>query len=125
MSRFLVDECSRSNALWNAIQTYNQQHPQEIIDAIRVGDQGAPAFGTDDESLVKWAAARAMIIISRDTNTLAAIHDAFVSQENETPGVLFVRDGATLPDLIESISLVAHAAEPDFLKCRCEWIPFH
>jgi len=122
---FLPDECSRSNALWNAFCTHNRERPHEFIDVIRVGEPGAPDCGTDDESLIKWAAANGRVIISKDKNTLAEFHDNYVSNGNETPGLLFIRDSApTISEIVESVALIAHAGEPDMLRNRCDWIPF-
>ena len=97
----LIDEDTRDGALWDAIQRHNASAPDWAIDAIRVGDDGAPATGTLDPGVIDWAAKAGRIIVSRDVNTLIAEHDQYVAGGNSTPGLLIVRRGFSIPEVVE------------------------
>ena len=62
--RFLIDEDTHGAALWEAIQQFNATSPDWSIDAIRVGDEGAPALGTLDPDVLEWSVKNGRIIVS-------------------------------------------------------------
>lgn len=119
----LIDEDTRSGALWDAIERHNAENPEEPIDAIRVGDPGAPALGTLDPEVIAWAARAGRIVVSRDANTLIAEHVDFVDRGFETPGVLIVRKGHSIPELVEYLVLICNVGRPEEFACRSLFIP--
>jgi hypothetical protein len=122
--RFLLDECIRDNKLLNAIAQHNEDHPEEFIDAVRVGDEGAPDCGTVDADLVRWAANHGRIIVSQDANTLRSTHDSFVADGSSTPGLLLVKRGCSILDLIEALALIGNEGSPEDYANRADFIPF-
>jgi len=119
----LIDEDSRDGALWRAIQQHNSSSPEAAIDAIRVGDEGAPPIGSFDPEVVAWATGAGRIIVSRDVNTLIAEHRRFVEAGNRTPGLLILRSGFPIPDIVEYFSLICHVASADEFACGWDYIP--
>jgi hypothetical protein len=122
--RFLLDECIRDNKLLSAIAQHNEHHPEDFIDAVRVGDEGAPDCGTDDADLVRWAANAGRIIVSQDANTLRSTHDLFVADGNSTPGLLLVKRGCSLLEIIETLTLIGNDGSPEEYANRTDFIPF-
>jgi hypothetical protein len=119
----LIDEDTRDGALWNAIQQHNASATEWAIDAIRVGDHGAPRLGTLDPQVLEWAIGAGRIIVSRDASTLIAEHDDIVRRGEWTPGVLIVKKGYSIPDLVEHLSLLCHLCPAEQFSCRCDYIP--
>lgn len=122
--RFLLDECLRDKKLWISIEEHNKNHPKERIEAIRVGDDGAPQLGSEDREVVEWAATTGWLIFSNDVNTLRKEHDEFVREGNHTCGLLLRRVGFSIDEIIECLMLIAHDSTPDEWTNRTEFIPF-
>jgi hypothetical protein len=120
---FLIDEDTRDGALWDAIQRHNVTSPDWAIDAIRVGDEGALGLGTLDPDVLDWSVRSGRIIVSQDVSTLIAAHDEFVARGNWTPGLLIVRKGFSIPEVVEYLSLVSHVGTPDEFSCKRDYIP--
>jgi hypothetical protein len=120
---FLIDEDMRDAALWDAIQRYNVASPESAIDAICVGDEGAPGLGTLDPAVLDWSIKTGRIIVSRDASTLIAEHDEMVAGGSWTPGLLIVRKGFSIPEVVEYLSLVSHVGRPDEFSCKRDFIP--
>jgi len=120
---FLIDEDTRDAALWDAIQRFNVTSPDWAIDAIRVGDEGAPGLGTLDPDVLDWSVKAGRIIVSRDASTLIAEHDEMVARGTWTPGLLIVRRGFSIPEVVEYLSLVSHVGRPDEFSCKRDFIP--
>jgi hypothetical protein len=121
--RFLIDEDTRDGALWDAILRYNLAAPDWAIDATRVGDEGAPGLGTLDPDVLDWSVKSGRIIVSRDASTLIAEHDEVVARGTRTPGLLIVRKGFSIPEIVEYLSLVSHVGRPDEISCKRDYIP--
>jgi hypothetical protein len=120
---FLIDEDTRDGALWDAIQRYNITAPDWAIDAIRIGDEGAPGLGTLDPVVLAWSVEAGRIIVSRDVTTLIAEHDEMVTRGTWTPGLLIVRKGFSIPEVVEYLSLVSHVGRADEFSCKWDYIP--
>src|SRR4051812_45128781 len=119
----LIDEDTRDGTLWDAIQRHNAKEPELVIVALRVGDEGAPALGTLDPDVLHWAVKTGRIIVSRHVSTLIAVHDEYVARGGWTPGLLIVKKGFSIPELVEYLALVCNVADPDEFACRCNYIP--
>ncbi|MBV8577472.1 MAG: hypothetical protein JOZ58_20830, partial [Acetobacteraceae bacterium] len=102
---------------------HNDAKPDWAIDALRVGDEEAPQLGTLDPEVLDWAVKAGRIIVSRDVTTLIAEHDEFVARGGWTPGLLIVKKGYSIPEVVEYLSLVCHVADADDFSCRCSYIP--
>ncbi|MBI1901957.1 MAG: hypothetical protein HYS13_12710 [Planctomycetia bacterium] len=120
---FLIDEDTRDERIWRAIEQHNLQHPSEAIDVIRVGDAGAPPFGMKDPDLVMWSIAANRIILSHDKNTLIRWHDEIVRSGSPTPGLIIVRRGVTIPEFVDWLALIAHLCEREEFESQCRFLP--
>ncbi len=88
------------------------------IDVRCVGDANAPSKGTLDEEILGWAAINEFILVSEDRRTLPSTIAARLSTDNHIAGVLFIRSGAQIGDIIETLELIWHTSEQaEFLDC--------
>ncbi len=97
----LIDEDTRDRTLWDAIQSHNAKEPDWSIPALRVGDEGASSLGTQDPKVLEWAIKAGRIIVSRDVSTLIEEHEEYVAGGGWTPGLLIVRKGFSIPEIVE------------------------
>lgn len=121
--QFLIDEDMRDGALWDAIHRHNATAPDWAIDAIRIGDGGAPGLGTLDPDVLDGSVRTGRIIVSRDASTLIAAHDQMVAQGIWTPGLLIVRKGFSIHEVVEYLSLVSHLGKADEFACKRDFVP--
>jgi hypothetical protein len=119
----LIDEDLRDGALWDAIQRHNTASPDEAIDVLRVGDEGAPGLGTPDPDLLRQAIQSRRIIVTRDVNTLIEAHINLVEGGHWTPGVLILRKNLGIDEVVEYLALVCHATDEYEWECNCKFIP--
>jgi hypothetical protein len=117
--RFLIDEDTRAESLWHAITQHNATSQDEGIDALRVGDPDGPDLGMLDPDLLKRSVASGRIIVSQDRNTLIHHHQVLIDGGQPTPGLLIIRRGAKIQDIVEFLALASHYSEAQ------EWAGTH
>jgi hypothetical protein len=114
----LLDEMLRDHALWAAISACGE------LDVLRIGDRDAPPCGSNDPEVLDWAIVQARAIVTQDVSTFVAFHNQVVSGGARTPGLVVVRYGFSIPDIVESLLLVSICFEPSELSSQTWWIPF-
>lgn len=94
------------------------------IDALRVGDSGAPPTGTPDPDLLRWAASehRAVITYNRKTMKTHAEHLA-AAEGLQHWGIFRVRPNATVSMLVEDLYLRWAASEAEEWVGWIDWVP--
>jgi hypothetical protein len=119
----LIDEDTRDRTPWDAIQRQSVTSPDWAIDAIRVGHEGAPGLGTLDPEVLAWSVKSGGILVSGDCSTLIAVHDQMVARGTWTPGILIVKKGFSIPEIVEYLSLVSHVGRADGSRCKRDCNP--
>ena len=61
--------------------------------------------------------------LSRDVSTLIAEHDELVARGTWAPGLLIVRKGFSIPEIVEYMSQVCHVGRADEFSCKRDYIP--
>ena len=120
MLRLLLDENKRSESYWMAIQaaiTLVQ------FDVVRVGDENAPARGTDDGLLLDWVAAEQRILISFDKRTLPKHLNDILANGGHSPGIIFLSQRQTPTEIAEYLQLVASSSTADEWADTYRFIP--
>ena len=83
----------------------NADAERDQLDYLYVGGPFAPPSGSTDLAIIRWASEQRRLIVSRDANTLIAAHTRFVAEGNATAGLLILRDGLSVADLVEWLDL--------------------
>jgi len=112
--RFLVDE-SMPGALLRAMLRYNHKG-MFVIDALKVGEVGAPPFGTLDPALLVWMQEQGRILASYDKKTLPAHFAVHLERGGHIPGIFLFKLRHSIPFIIEYLATVTHASTPK------EWV---
>jgi hypothetical protein len=103
--RYLLDE-----NIAPAIRNLLLLHAPSLT-VIRIGDQGAPAYGTSDEEILSWIEEHGYLLVSRDRRTMPAQLQAHLARGGHVPGILLVRRHAFARQLIEDLILIWQASE--------------
>ena len=118
---FVIDEHYR-DTLWVAIQHHNARGVNPI-DGVRVGDPADLPRGTLDPDLLLWAEREGRVIVTEDHRTMPTHLADHLQAGHHSPGVLIVRLGSTLPQVVFHLALVAYAEDPDNLRDTYDFIP--
>jgi hypothetical protein len=118
---FLLDENQRGS-LWQAIQDHNA-HSAYPIDAVRVGDFPDLPLGSADPEIIRWAEREGRLIVSEDRATMRTFLALHLQAGGHCPGLLLLRPRAVLSQVVFSLALIAHAADPLVLQDSVEFIP--
>src|SRR6266446_4440988 len=104
---FVLDEHLRGN-LWRAVLSHNTRSTFRI-DVVRVGDPADLPLGTKDPDLLLWAATAGRIVVSRDEKTMKSHFATHVQVAGTSPGLLLIRNRATLRQVVDFLVVAACA----------------
>lgn len=116
--RFLLDE-NQSPRLRAALFRL-----APTLDVLRVGDATAPAFGTPDIELLRYLEVSGRILVTSDRTTMPRHIQLHFRNGGHLWGIFWVRSGASVGRLAETLRLVWEATEASEWIGREEWIPF-
>jgi hypothetical protein len=116
--RFLLDENFNNNILRALLRRYPD------LDVIRAQDVPEIA-GKDDPTLLNWAAEQRRVLLSHDVRTVTGFAYDRVMQGESMPGVVEVRLGASIGEVVEDLLLLIEASEPEELHNRVIYLPLN
>jgi hypothetical protein len=117
----VLDENLRGQ-IWSAICQHNAAGINPI-DVTQVGDPLDLPLGTLDPNLLAWAERRGRVVVTRDVRTMPALLNAHLQQGRHSPGVMVLRGGFSIPDLVDALVLAAHGYEPWELQGQVTFVP--
>ena len=115
-ARFLLDE-NMSPHFAATLRAYLAD-----IDVIRVGDSDAPPLRTPDETILLYLDEAGRMLITKNRASMPEHLRTHFARGGKHWGILTIREGARLRDIIESLSIIEGAAE-DWIN-TVMWIPF-
>jgi predicted nuclease of predicted toxin-antitoxin system len=122
MLTFLLDENVPRKVL-DAIHRHNARSPAYPLDAIAVGGNDAPTYGTRDPELLKWIEDEGRILVTRDILSMPQHLADHLATGGHLPGILEIRLGTTIPELLEALQLIAHAGTTEDFADRIVFVP--
>jgi hypothetical protein len=93
------------------------------IDAVRVGDPPGLPLGSQDPDILVWAEAAGRILVSHDFGTMPPYFWQHLQTGAHSPGLLLVRKGSRIEDLVAELALIAHAGDPADYLDQIDFIP--
>jgi hypothetical protein len=118
---FVLDEQLRGR-FWRAVQRHNAIGV-DSVDVVRVGDPLDLPCGTLDPDLLLWAAWQSRILVTMDWKTMPGHLLDLLKLGQHSPGILILRQGFTLADLVAALVLHAHAGDPLDYQDQVRFIP--
>jgi hypothetical protein len=115
--RFLLDE-----HMPHAIQSRLLQLGAEI-DILAVGQPSAPQKGTPDPDILTWIEKTGYILVTANRRTIPEHVRAHYAAGHHIPGVLLLRRGASLGQIIEQLYLLWVASETEEYLDRLLYLP--
>jgi hypothetical protein len=115
--RFLLDE-NLSPRLKGALLRYNP-----AIDILRVGDEDAPALGTLDPDILRYAWQHQRLLVTENRKSMPAhITEVFAAGEH-IYGVFRISERATFGTIVEELCVIWEASEAEEWIDQFRWIP--
>jgi hypothetical protein len=118
---YVLDEHLRG-ILSRAIQQHNAGSAY-TIDAVQVGDPIDLPLGSLDPDILLWAEREGRVLVTLDQGTMLSYLAAHLQAGHHCPGIFLIRPGATIPQIVDSLVLAAHAGDPTILRDSYEYIP--
>ena len=119
--RYVLDENLRG-VLWNALQRHNAGGLNPV-DVARVGDPPDLPLGTADPDLLLWAEREGRVVVTWDWSTMPGFLAAHLQSGHHSPGLVLLRSGFTLTQLVFELVLLAHASDPSELQDQQRFVP--
>ncbi len=116
--RFLIDE----NTSRTLADQLHRLAPE--IDALLVGDEGAPPRGTLDPEILCWCEREEYCLVTRNRKSMPPHLDAHLAAGHHLPGIFTIRDQSALKQVLATLLLIWEAAEPDEYQDQIIFIPF-
>lgn len=93
------------------------------IDILIVGQPSAPAKGTSDPDLLQWIEQAGYILVTNNRRTMPDHLQAHFEAGRHIAGILLLRRGAPLGQVIENLLLLWEITEADEFQDRVLFIP--
>ncbi len=122
MLAFLFDE-NVSRKILDAALRHNLSDPIHPLDIVSIGDSDAPSLSTLDPDILKWIEAEGRLLVTRDLRSMANHVNDHLQNGGSAPGILEIRRTATVPAIIESLVLIAHAGLAEEFENQIRFIP--
>jgi len=120
--RLLLDENLRYRSVAQALAAH-QATGIDPLDCERIGDPGCLPRGSTDDQIIAFAAAGERILISLDVNTLPDALASFLVAGGQSPGIVFLRNGLSVKQIVDILLLIAHASDVDQWQNSSQWQP--
>lgn len=93
------------------------------IDILAIGHQLAPTKGTSDGEILAWIETTGFILVTSNRRTIPVhVRDHFEAGRH-IPGILFIKRGASLGEIIEQLYLLWATSEAEEYLDRILYIP--
>lgn len=119
--RLLLDENVRG-LLWRALLQHNRSGT-DVVDVERVGDPPDLPLGSQDPPILAWAEREGRLLVCLDKSTMQTHLYDHLARGGHCPGILVVRPGVSLRELIDHLVLVCHASDSSEWEDQMRFIP--
>jgi hypothetical protein len=114
--RYLLDE----NLSSRIVATIQRYYPE--LDVLRVGDEGAPAFGTLDPDILRWLESHQHTLVTDNRKSLPGHIADHVAAGGHHWGVFIVRKDVPLRPLAEALYVYWDVTEAEQWVDLTEWL---
>ena len=94
------------------------------IDALLVGDEGAPPRGTRDPEILCWCEDAGYSLVTRNRKSMPPHLDAHLAAGRHIPGIFTIRDQFPLKQILATLVLIWEAADLNEYQDQIVFIPF-
>jgi hypothetical protein len=118
---FLLDEHLRG-PVWQSILRHNLGGDY-LLDTVRIGDVPDLPPGAQDSEVLMWAERETRLLITEDRQTMAGHLRRHLADGHHSPGIIMVRTGISMRNLMEFLALIAYAGDPAEFADTITFVP--
>jgi len=115
--RYLLDE----NLTHTVRDQLFRREPEMVV--LCIGDEAAPPLGTPDSEILEWLEEHKYLLVSRNRRTMPAHLQVHLEKGRHVPGILLLRRGVTIGQVIEELLLIWHASEVQEYRDQIKYLP--
>jgi hypothetical protein len=115
--RYLVDE----NLSARVVATIQRHYPQLAV--LRVGDPGAPAFGTLDPDILHWLEINQRVLVTDNRKSMPGHIADHIAAGGRHWGIFMVRKDAPLRTLADTLYVYWDVTDAEQWTNQMEWLP--
>lgn len=115
--RYLVDE----NLSARVVATIHRHYP--ALDALRIGDTGAPVFGTLDPDLLRWRETNQRVFVTDNRKSMPGHTADHILAGGHHWGIFMVRKDARLRLLADVLYVYWDVTDAQQWIDSTEWLP--
>jgi len=118
MRRFLIDE--------NMSPQYHTQllYHEPSLTVLAVGDENAPARGTQDPDILVWCEQNQFSLITNNRESMPQHLSDHLSAGHHVPGIFTINRKVSMGLIIDQLLLIAGASDEEEYIDRITYIPF-
>jgi len=94
------------------------------IDVIRVGDPGAPAWGTPDPDILTYLESSRRALVTGNRRSMPRHLAEHMAAGRHHAGIAWVRRKTRFADLVDVLYLIWAADEAEQWTDRTDWLPY-
>ena len=117
MRRYLIDE-----NLSPQYRTQLRKH-EPSLEVLRVGDEGAPARGSQDPGILKWCEQNEFSLVTNDRNTMSKHLDDHTASGQHVPGVFLIKRNVSMGAILNELIRIAGESDEDKYMDIITYIP--
>ena len=117
MRRYLIDE-----DISPAYRTQLLYHKPSLT-VLRVGDEGAPARGTQDPDILKWCEENKFTLVTNDRSTIPKHLSDHIASGHHVLGVFMIKRNVPMGAILDELILITAASREDEFLDRFVYIP--
>ncbi|MBV7337136.1 DUF5615 family PIN-like protein [Chloroflexi bacterium TSY] len=95
----------------------------DTVEVLRIGDENVPPLGTPDEIILEWMEDTGYVLVTDNRRSMPEHLQDHFAQGKHIPGILLIRRGASLGEIIEELWLIWQASEATEYRDRMQFIP--
>jgi hypothetical protein len=115
--RYLVDE----NLSSRIVATIQRHYPE--LDVLRVGDAGAPIFGTLDLDLLRWLDLHQRVLVTDNRKSMPGHIADHIAAGGHHWGIFMVHKNAPLRTLADTLYVYWDVTDAEQWMDVMEWLP--
>jgi len=115
--RYLLDE-----NVDPALRTQLIRHEPDLV-VWRIGDPGAPPYGTPDPEILMWCEANGFILVTSNRRSLPVHLQAHLATGHHVPGILVLNPNMSMGATIDELRLIWGASEAEEYQDLLLYLP--
>ncbi|MCK4765697.1 MAG: DUF5615 family PIN-like protein [Candidatus Aminicenantes bacterium] len=89
----------------------------------KVGDPGAPAWGTDDPAILRWCEENFFLLVTNNRKSMPQHLAEHLSDGGHVPGIIELKPNMSIGETIEELLLIWGASEPGEYRDLIIYLP--